>query len=153
MAAVTNLSHKPGSLTEQRFILSQFWRPNFQNQEFKVNKGGVASKTSGSNTFLASLVFWWLPAFPDLWPCYSGLCLCNPSLSLLLRVHSLCCCLVAQSCPTLFNHVDCSPPGSSVHGILQAKVLEWIAVPFSRRSSQPTDQTRVSCLGRQVLYH
>ena len=45
MAAVTNLSHKPGGLTEQQFIPSQFWRRNFQNQEFKVNKGGVASKT------------------------------------------------------------------------------------------------------------
>ena len=135
MAAVTNLSHKPGSLTEQRFILSQFWRPNFQNQEFKVNKGGVASKTSGSNTFLASLVFWWLPAFPDLWPCYSGLCLCNPSLSLLLRVHSLCCCLVAQSCPTLCHPMDCSSPGASVHGISQARILECVAVSFSRGSS------------------
>ena len=39
--------------------------------------------------------------------------------------------LVAQSCPTLCDLVDCSPPGSSVHGILQAIVLEWIVIPFS----------------------
>ena len=38
---------------------------------------------------------------------------------------------VAQSCPTLFNPVDCSPPGSSVHGILQARILEWVAISFS----------------------
>ena len=39
---------------------------------------------------------------------------------------------VAQSCPTLFDPVDCSPPGSSVHGILQARILEWVAISFSR---------------------
>ena len=45
----------------------------------------------------------------------------------------------AQSCPTLCNAVDCSPPGSSVHGILQARVLEWAAISSSRGSSQPRD--------------
>ena len=44
--------------------------------------------------------------------------------------------LVAQSCPTL-QHVDCSPPGSSVHGIVQARMLEWVAMAFSRGTSQP----------------
>ena len=43
-----------------------------------------------------------------------------------------CCCLVAQSCPTLCDPRDCSPPDSSVHGILQARILEWVAIPFSR---------------------
>ena len=47
--------------------------------------------------------------------------------------------LVAQSCPTLFHPMDCSLPGSSVHGILQAGILEWVAMPSSRRSSQPRD--------------
>ena len=50
----------------------------------------------------------------------------------------------AQSCPTLCDPMDCSPPGSSVHGISQARKLEWIAVSFSRGSSWPRDQTRVS---------
>ena len=45
--------------------------------------------------------------------------------------------LVSQSWPTLCNPRDCSPPGSSVHGILQARILEWIAIPFSRGSSHP----------------
>ena len=49
-----------------------------------------------------------------------------------------------QSCLTLCNPVDCSPPGSSVHGILQARTLEWVATPSSRGSSQPRDQTRAS---------
>ena len=53
-------------------------------------------------------------------------------------------CLVAQSCLTLCDPMDCSPPGSSVRGILQARILEWVAVPFSRISSQTMDRTRVS---------
>ena len=52
--------------------------------------------------------------------------------------------LVAQLCLTLCDPMDCSPPGSSAHGILQARVLEWVAIPFSRGSSQPKDQTWVS---------
>ena len=54
--------------------------------------------------------------------------------------------LVIQSCPTLWDPMDCSPPGSSVHGILQARILECVAIPFSRESSQPRDQTQVSCI-------
>ena len=51
---------------------------------------------------------------------------------------------VAQSCPTLCDPMDSSLPGSSVHGILQARILEWAAVSFSRRSSRHRDRTRVS---------
>ena len=54
---------------------------------------------------------------------------------------------VAQSCPTLSDPMDCSPPGSSVYGILQARVLEWVAIPFSRGSSQPKEGTWVSHIG------
>ena len=53
---------------------------------------------------------------------------------------------VAQSCPTLCDPMDCSLPGSSICGILQARVLEWGAISFSRRSSQPRDRTQVSCI-------
>ena len=53
---------------------------------------------------------------------------------------------VAQSCLTLCNPVDCSLPCSSVHGIFQARVLEWVAISFSRGSSQTRDQTWVSCI-------
>ena len=61
-----------------------------------------------------------------------------------------------QSCLTLCNLVDYSLPGSSVHGILQARILEEVAISFSRGSSPPRDRTSVSyvsCLGRQLLYH
>ena len=47
--------------------------------------------------------------------------------------------LVAQSCPSLWDPMDCSPPGNSVHGTLQARILEWAAIPFSRGSSRPRD--------------
>ena len=51
---------------------------------------------------------------------------------------------VAQSCLTLCNPMECSPPGSSIHGILQARILEWVAISFSRGSSRPRDWTQVS---------
>ena len=54
--------------------------------------------------------------------------------------------LVAQSCLTLCNYMDCSQLGSSVHGILQARIMEWVGILFSRRSSWPRDQTQVSCI-------
>ena len=65
------------------------------------------------------------------------------------------CCMHAQLWLILCDPIDCSPPGSSVHGILQARVLEWVAMPSSRGSSQPRDQTRascVSCTDRQIPY-
>ena len=68
-------------------------------------------------------------------------------------------CVGAKSlelCLTLCNPMDWSPPGSPVHGVLQARILEWVAVPSSRGSSWPRDWTRisyVSCIGRWVLYH
>ena len=57
-----------------------------------------------------------------------------------------CCCLVAKLYLTVCDLMDCSPPGSSVQGILQARVLEWVAIPSSRGSSWPRDQTWVSCI-------
>ena len=54
--------------------------------------------------------------------------------------------LVSHSCPTLCDPKDCSPPGFSVHGILQARMLEWVAIPFSWESSQPRVWTQVSCI-------
>ena len=65
-------------------------------------------------------------------------------------------CVRAQSCLTLHHSVDCSPPGSSVSGILQARILEWVGISFSRGSSLPRGQTHVSCvsfIGKQILYH
>ena len=60
---------------------------------------------------------------------------------------------VAQSSPTLCDTMDCSPPGASVHGIFQARILGWVAIPFSRESSQPKDRTRVTCTAGRRFYH
>ena len=60
--------------------------------------------------------------------------------------------LAAQLCLSLCDPMNCSLPGSSVHGILQARILEWVAISFTRWSSQPRDWTWVSCLGRWILY-
>ena len=67
-------------------------------------------------------------------------------------VYTVCVCvLVTQSCQTLCDPMDCSPPGSSVHGILQARILEWIAISFSKGSSQPRDWTRSPALQADSL--
>ena len=69
---------------------------------------------------------------------------------------SSCCvyCLIGKSCPLLFwDPMDCSPPDSSVHGISQARTLEWVAISFPRGPSLLRDWTRVSCIGRWILYH
>ena len=60
-------------------------------------------------------------------------------------------CMHAQSCPALCEPLDCSPPGSSVHGIPQARKLEWVAIPFSWGSSQPSDQTWSTALEADSL--
>ena len=56
------------------------------------------------------------------------------------------CCSVVKFCPTLCSPMDCSLLCSSVHGISQARILEWVAISFSKASSQPRDQTQISCL-------
>ena len=60
-------------------------------------------------------------------------------------------CLVAQSRPILCNPMDCSLPGSPVHRIFQARILEWVVIPFSRGSSLPRDQTWVSCIAHKFF--
>ena len=62
-------------------------------------------------------------------------------------------CLHAQLCPTLCDPKDYGPPGSSVRGISQARMLEQVAFHFSRKSSQPGIRTCISCIGRWILYH
>ena len=60
-------------------------------------------------------------------------------------------CSVAQSRLSLCNPMDCSLPGSSIHGILQARILEWVAISYSRGSSQPRDQTRISYIASRFF--
>ena len=62
-------------------------------------------------------------------------------------------CLVANLCPTLCDPMDYNPPSSPVHGISEARILEWVVISFSHGSSWPRDWTHVSCTGRWILYH
>ena len=59
-------------------------------------------------------------------------------------------CVRAQSCPTLCNPMDCNPPGSSVHGIFQARILKWVAISYS---SDRIPVSCIYCIDRWILYH
>ena len=72
---------------------------------------------------------------------------CKAAVMQLVCYHSV----VAQLCPTLCNPMDCSLPGSSVRGIHQARILEWVVISFSRRSFPPRDRTRVSCIANGLF--
>ena len=62
-----------------------------------------------------------------------------------------CCCLVPKLCLTLWDPMEYSSPGSSVHRISQGRTLEWVAIPFSRGSSWPRDWIHISCMSKQVI--
>ena len=82
----------------------------------------------------------------------------HPEESLTYTCVCVCACVhvCARSCLTLPDPMNCSPPGFSVHGVFQARILEWVAISSSRGSSKPRDQTCISfisCVGRWILYH
>ena len=79
--------------------------------------------------------------------------LCGHPVLAALPCRHCCYCLDAQSRPALCNHTGCSPLGSSVHGISQARILERVAISFSRESSWPRDRTHVSCIGRRIFFY
>ena len=62
-------------------------------------------------------------------------------------------CPVAWLCPSLCDPMDCRPPGSSFHGIFQARTLKWVSIPLSRGSAGSRDQICLSCIGKRILYH
>ena len=70
-----------------------------------------------------------------------------------ISLNYCCCCSVAKSCSALCSPMGYRMPGPSVHGVFQARTLEWIAISFSRGSSWTKDWTHVSCVGRQILHH
>ena len=83
--------------------------------------------------FLPEIIHRWVWSGCFLWVMCVCVCVCV-------------CVLVTQLCPTLCDPTDSSPPDSSLHGTLQARILEWVAIPFSRGSSQSRDWTQVSCI-------
>ena len=98
----------------------------------------VGSQIFHDSILFSQIEFWLLKPSPILYT---------------LCVHTL---FVTQSCLTLWNPMNCSPPGSSVYWIFQARILEWVAMPSSRGSSLPRDWIHISyisCIGKWVLYH
>ena len=112
-------------------------------------KGSPGPFEEGTHHTITTFILWIFLAFSN-WNCrpFSW-----------MTVHCCMCAQMLQSCPTLCNSVDCSLPGSSVHGILQAerifRMLKWAAMPSSRGSLQPGTEpvSSVSCIGRWVLHH
>ena len=96
----------------------------------------------------------WQRDFPTLH--LQSVCLKSLASNLVLTLSnswSGCCCLVLKLHLTLWDPMNRCLPVSSVHGISQARILEWVAISFSRESSWPMIWTHISCIGRQVLYH
>ena len=75
--------------------------------------------------------------------CNGLVCVC---VCVFMCVRVRACAKLLPLCPTPYNSMHCSSPGCSVHGILQARILEWVAIPFSRGSSHPRDRTCISCI-------
>ena len=114
----------------------------------KMDKHIVAERTSREKSCeKKQWWFWKINVFKESPGTQWRKCTTNSELSyLILRGACLCLCLVAQSCTTLYNLLDCSPPGSYIHGIFQARILEWVAISFSSGSSQSRDWTHISCV-------
>ena len=110
----------------------------------KHQRGELLTVLQGRNNNLRNVIGSWL----HFWSWYGG--------NVLRNYYDVYVCVCVQSCLTLCNPVDCSPPDSSVHGIFQARTLEQAAISYPRRSSQPRDWTRlscISCISRRVLHH
>jgi len=107
------------------------------------------------------MILWWIMSYGGVWHKKKLRVVCSNRRICVeegMRVYVCVCVCVCvwvhtQRCPTLCEPMDYSLPGSSVYGILQARILEWVAVPFSRESPYPRDRTSVSCIGGWIFYH
>ena len=128
------------------FLPEQIWIPVVSITSLNLFKDSswLSFKSTGGEGGIELL---WKVWRSKMWPLYSS---CKGQkvslLSLWLCFSVYVCVLVAKSCLTLCDPMDCGPPGSSVHGMLQARILEWVAILFSRGSSRPRDRTWVSCM-------
>ena len=128
------------------FLSEQIWIPVVSITSLNLFKDSswLSFKSTGGE---GGIELPWEVWRSNMWPLYSS---CKGHkvslLSLWLCLSVYVCVLVAKSRLTLCDPMDCGPPGSSVHGILQARILEWVAISFSRGSSQLRDQIQVSCI-------
>ena len=142
----------PAGVQEVRALTSRPYEKQREQQPDGPGKGRGLESWEDPQTSMAGVPGVANPKWPEALPSQIPLLVhkscCRGNLrsesSLHLCVCVCMCVLVAQSYPTLYDPMDCSPPGFSVHGLLQARILEWVAIPFSRGSSWPRDQTWVS---------
>ena len=124
--------------------MTQFQRVNCKGEK-KAQKLKLAIVAEGWCLFIYLLVI--CNSFIYIWNVLACFILDVPNIISQPLASPCCLCvLVTQSCLTFWEPMDCSLTGSSVRGILQARILGWVAIPFSRGSSQPRDRTRVSCI-------
>ena len=107
---------------------------------YLAHKNSYPAAISYPTKACLSMKSWWRSIFQN-----SRVFECSTPTTVVV-VSIVLCGSVTKSSPILCDPMDCSLPGSSVYGIFQARVLEWVTISFSRRSSQPRDQTHVSCL-------
>ena len=104
------------------------------------------------DTSISAENMWWCFVYVCAFSFHKSVLLCFLPFPSMLYSY-VCCCSVTKLCLTPCNPTDYSLAGSSIHGISQARILEQVAVSFSRRSSWTRNWTRVSCNGRWILYH
>ena len=148
------------------FYVLQYFAPKWSTDWYPSVLNNIYSLKIKKNFFILHIE----STYPQMWKCYSCVVLHIPDLSTFVRGRGYMCIymgyicrgyicmkrmkvkvLVIQSCQTHCDPMDCSPPGSSVHGVLQARILKWVAIPFFRGSSQSRDLTWVSCIARRFL--
>ena len=136
-------------------------KKDFKNGPHQGKK--ITRKDRDGRFQLCNLATWWCQQGPNSFPYFCSSVLWRTArlsfhdenmndTTQISRGHMCVCAKSLQSCLTHCDPMDCSPPGSSVHGILQARILEWVAMPSSRGPSRPRDRISI-CIVRQVLYH
>ena len=120
------------------------WKCNTKEMQYKY-----LEKKKKVHTFLKTHPFLVTVRFP-LWPARKPN---GQKINYSPLMDSLVVLVWLLSCPALCNCMDCSLPGSAMHGIFQARILEWVTVSFSRGSSQPRDWTHIFCLAHGLLFN
>ena len=143
-----------GEALKHSGLMALRWRMFFSAPHLTDSNAHLGLKAISSPEVVLHLLSRSGPPAPNAWCSYLCLSYLNDDYSNLQAPWLFCrCCAVSQSHPTLCDPLDCSPPGSPVHGILQARILEGVAMPSSRGSSPPRCHTYVSCIAGGFFTH
>ena len=145
----------PGLGVGTKQVLGRLWEfPRASQVDWRANNREHSYSSPVRQVFLTTSPKRWVPQLPPLLLLRASPVAQSRQDWVTNTFFHFCCCLVAQLCPTLCEQtMDHSPPGSSVCGILQARIPAWVAISFSRGSSWLRDRTHVSSISRRILYH